>query len=440
MELAAPITQMVAAPGAHSQFRPGRQLASHLAAPVPLRAPIGLRRGSATALVTRLGVATAIASTLAGGRRRLLAAMARAPKTAAAVAGRRPRPSLARLRHGPRGGIAGGRTAMRQSMGWANEQATAEEEAPIGIDEQLFERFFAYIEGDSIHMQRGGLRSLLECTESFCLAKRWLPDSFVDSIYTKYATKDGIGFLEFVQIASDGLLLQGHLEEYDNAFVAMDKDGDGFVTREELNHLFAGLGRILAPAELDRILEDAELGHDGIDFADFLGLARTHLDLGDVLKYISTTQSLLSQLPSPPLAPDASLGTVTTVHSKTELDAIVESGADAVVQLAFTWCRACRDFWPRYKLFAKVYSSTRFLKIVGNENESTKHYAHSLKVTSSPMFAAYSKGKLVSTWTGANDARFISTMEEFVRIAGEKSVGHLNPQYVSSRGHVPIAF
>lgn len=48
---------------------------------------------------------------------------------------------------------------------------------------------------------------------------------------------------------------------------------------------------------------------------------------------------------------------------------------DAVVKLAFTWCRPCKAFLPRYEKFAKIYHKTRFLKIVGNENESCKHYA-----------------------------------------------------------------
>ena len=44
--------------------------------------------------------------------------------------------------------------------------------------------------------------------------------------------------------------------------------------------------------------------------------------------------------------------------------------------------------------------SERFgLRIVGNENESCKHYAKEvLRAKISPMFAAYCKGKLVKTW------------------------------------------
>lgn len=49
----------------------------------------------------------------------------------------------------------------------------------------------------------------------------------------------------------------------------------------------------------------------------------------------------------------------------------------------------------RYEKFAKIYEKTRFLKIVGNENESCKHYAKEvLHAKISPMFAVYRQGSL----------------------------------------------
>lgn len=71
---------------------------------------------------------------------------------------------------------------------------------------------------------------------------------------------------------------------------------------------------------------------------------------------------------------DSVLGHINTVHSEAELYAMI-GDEDAVVKLAFTWCRPCKAFLPRYEKFAKIYHKTRFLKIVGNENESCKHYA-----------------------------------------------------------------
>ncbi len=71
---------------------------------------------------------------------------------------------------------------------------------------------------------------------------------------------------------------------------------------------------------------------------------------------------------------DSILGHINTVHSEAELYAVI-GDEDAIVKLAFTWCRPCKAFLPRYEKFAKIYHKTRFLKIVGNENESCKHYA-----------------------------------------------------------------
>lgn len=71
---------------------------------------------------------------------------------------------------------------------------------------------------------------------------------------------------------------------------------------------------------------------------------------------------------------DSLMGHINEVHSEAELYAMI-GDQDAVVKLAFTWCQPCKAFLPRYQKFAKIYPKTRFLKIVGNENESCKHYA-----------------------------------------------------------------
>jgi len=231
----------------------------------------------------------------------------------------------------------------------------------------------------------------------------------LDKIWKQYAAQDGIGIKEFGRLAHDGLLLEGKLEEYEQAFNAVD-EGEGIISREKLGELFAGLGKPLSSQELDKIVDEADVGHDGIDFADFLGLARTHLDLAEVVRYMETTPK---RLQASDHTNEGMLGHVSMVHSETEVNAIVASGKDVVVKLAFTWCRPCKAFAPRYEKFAKVYKDTTFLKIVGNENESCKHYAKEvLRARISPMFAAYSDGKLVITWNGANNQRFVDKMEQ----------------------------
>lgn len=305
-------------------------------------------------------------------------------------------------------------------FGWGSDD---KEDDPV-VDEKRKSRFLSYAqgEGEDARVQREGLRNLLECTETFCMTKHWLPDSVLDSIYKQYATKDGIGLKEFGKLAHDGLLLEGKLEEYERAFAGVDRSGDGVISKAELGELFAGLGKKITAAELDKIVDEADVGHDGIDLADFLGLARVHLDLSEVLRYLETHPVQSSAIDASEDMTHGDLVGVTTVHSEAELERIIQSGGDAVVKLAFTWCRPCKAFAPRYEKFAKIYGKTRFLRIVGNENESCKHYARDvLRAKISPMFAAYSKGELVATWNGANNARFVDKMEEFLPSARECS-------------------
>ena len=120
-------------------------------------------------------------------------------------------------------------------------------------------------------------------------------------------------------------------------------------SQDALSKLFQGLGRSLRPGELENLLHQAGVDHDQIDFADFLGLAREHLELSEVIRYLETT----CQPPGAEgLAPDGLLGHINTVHSEAELYGMIGQ-EDAVVKLAFTWCRPCKAFLPRYEKFAK---------------------------------------------------------------------------------------
>jgi len=109
---------------------------------------------------------------------------------------------------------------------------------------------------------------------------------------------------------------------------------------------------------------------------------------------------------------DEAWGAVHNVQSEEELNAFVTTGSDIVVKLAFTWCRACKFFMPKFQKLAKIYKHTIFLTLVGNANESCKHYASkTLQVKNSPMFALYSNGRLVETWTGADPEHFVRSIE-----------------------------
>jgi len=267
------------------------------------------------------------------------------------------------------------------------DTAIFKDKQEVEVDGGRKSRFFSFAdgEGDDARLSQDALRDLLECTGNFCVAK------LVEEVYQQYAHDDGISLEDFERMERDGLLLEGKINENGKADAAIDVDGTGLITRECLGKLSPFLGCAMSPEELEL-------------------LERTHLKLQETLRPVD--------LSSPEFAPDANLGEVTTVHREAELNAIVANGADAIVKLAFTWCRPCKAFWPKYKKFARIYKNTRFVKIVGDENESCKHYARDvLKASNSPTFAVYSKGRLVEMWHGPNTAHFIENIEKHLESA-----------------------
>lgn len=117
--------------------------------------------------------------------------------------------------------------------------------------------------------------------------------------------------------------------------------------------------------------------------------------------------------------------TVTTVESEEELLNLISDGRDTVVKLSFPYCRPCKKFWSKYQKFAAIYSETRFVRIVGNLNDSCQHYHKEvLKAKKSPMFAVYCGGSLVGTWTGINDEHFVKNLEELLPTARGLTNGH----------------
>ena len=62
--------------------------------------------------------------------------------------------------------------------------------------ERLRVRFDAADGSGKGELDRDALRNLLECTETFCLTKHWLPDDVLDAVMAKYDA-DNNGALDF---------------------------------------------------------------------------------------------------------------------------------------------------------------------------------------------------------------------------------------------------
>ena len=134
------------------------------------------------------------------------------------------------------------------------------------------------------------------------------------------------------------------------------------------------------------------------------------------------------------------LSPVTIVTSESEFDAILadpfpgragSEGALVVLEIGFTFCRPCKAFEPKYERFAKQYAAARFIRVNGNENNSTVALCRDrLKVKKTPTFYFFRRGELVFSWTGANADTFKQNLEEHYDGdgAGEGNAAPATPQ------------
>lgn len=146
------------------------------------------------------------------------------------------------------------------------------------------------------------IRTLLECTEAFCYSVHVITKDETFAILDQY-DRDGdqkLDWDEFVQFASDKLILEDCLREMSAAFTKLDADGDGRLARADLRRLFDGLhampgsrGRRVTDAALDELVlryGDTTDSKHGLSFDEFVVMGRTSgflPDLADVVTYVS---------------------------------------------------------------------------------------------------------------------------------------------------------
>lgn len=106
-------------------------------------------------------------------------------------------------------------------------------------------------------------------------------------------------------------------------------------------------------------------------------------------------------------------GLVHELHSEEDLDkCLVQSPGVVVLEIVTSWCRVCRNFVPKYKRLAGNYEQVKFLKIVGNENESTNKVAmERFKITKTPYFVFYRDGEIFARQHGTNLADLQSILD-----------------------------
>ncbi|KAL4423154.1 hypothetical protein ABPG77_007807 [Micractinium sp. CCAP 211/92] len=333
---------------------------------------------------------------------------------------------------------------------WDASQETWDEESEARM-KKLVARFEAADKDGNGVIDRDELRSLLERVGGGEdeVPTSWLTDDDVSEVLAQYDTNgDGvISFEEFVRMAQDKIFLAGKLEEYREAFRAVDAGGNGTISATELFQLFEKIGHPITYEKLVSVMEKYDVDQSGvIDFGEFLRMFRNELlDLNDILAYIKKrtaakaaavtaqgTRITVDQLTAasqgaagsaataaaaPPAAsPAAPPGTgpkllpggVNLFFSEADLDAVLASnpGKLVVLMASVTWCRPCKGFQSTYEAAAKHYKDAVFLKFYGNSNEGTKElFKERLKCRTTPSFFFFRDGAIVGSCTGANAKR-----------------------------------
>lgn len=80
-----------------------------------------------------------------------------------------------------------------------------------------------------------------------------------------------VEFSEFLDMMAKQLVEKAIEDEVKEAFAAFDKDKDGKITAQELIHIMKNIGEPLPQADIDEMIEEADINKDGnIDYADFV--------------------------------------------------------------------------------------------------------------------------------------------------------------------------
>jgi Ca2+-binding EF-hand superfamily protein len=266
----------------------------------------------------------------------------------------------------------------------------------------------------------------------------WLSEAELGMALSTY-DQDGSGdisFDEFVQMATDGMLLEGKLQEYRAAFHAMDTTGNGTIAGCEIEALFERMGQPLTRGKLWKIMDQYDQDANGqIDFDEFLMMFQDDLlDVREILDYIKLNPARQSEEATHEWPRGNQLvqwtpGQVLTVFSEEEFDQILAANPDRLVciQASLTWCRPCIGFEPTYDRFAKNYPDVIFIKFYGNSNELTKYlFEERLHTAQTPYFTFFRQGGRLHGHYGANNEKLETYLQQHVSHA-ENPAAELNP-------------
>lgn len=327
--------------------------------------------------------------------------------------------------------------SAQASDAWKPSTASIDDTSARIIDRHMELFAKADANGDGV-LNKEELRSVLESVGegSEAVEFSWLTEDDLDAIFNQYdVDRNGLIDLdEFKKLVSDNVFLTMALEDYKRLFDALDTGGNGTLSPTELYQFFDKVESPLGDyKEICDLMSRFDLNHDGqIDFSEFLRLCRFEEalpDLTDMVQYAAATpQSVV--VDDPPVAPGLTPGEVHSISSEDQFKHILETEKDKTVALfaSLSWCRPCKKIAPKYEKCAKAYDSVVFLKLLGNENDNTKHlFKEELKIRVTPAFFFFRNGKLLGGCTGANTTKFENTLREHLTEEEKKNIEQLYP-------------
>ena len=104
------------------------------------------------------------------------------------------------------------------------------------------------------------------CLDTIC---QWTTDIHKGGLYHLHIKKNGYVTFKSKSMATP---CEEQPQDYHDLFEMMDKDGNGFVTAEEIQYMFTTtLGRSTSKSEMERILKRMDMNKDGkIEYEEFV--------------------------------------------------------------------------------------------------------------------------------------------------------------------------
>lgn len=178
-------------------------------------------------------------------------------------------------------------------------------------------------------------------------------------------------------------------------FARLDIDCTESLEAHELQEALAYLG---IERDKDELMKELDAARDGsVSFPEFMAWWSKEVTQADVVLLTSADawRRILSK--SPP-----------------------EGFGDIILlEVTFTFCRACRGFASKFKRYAAKYKEVRFVQLMGNSTIGAMELVTSeLGVKVSPAFFLYRRGgELISSWTGTKTEKFESELDAVLQAA-----------------------